>query len=137
MEGELAGTMHFERTNRRSRIASLGGLAVHPEHRGRRIADEVAAWGRLPALLGIRGLGLLIGFQIDAAVVGRNPRAAGTGLTPAAYVSRRLLEAGLLTVPAAGDAVRWLPPLNVAEAEVAEALAVMRRVLGEISSEAS
>ena len=42
VEGELAGTMHFERTNRRSRIASLGGLAVHPEHRGRRIADEAA-----------------------------------------------------------------------------------------------
>ena len=42
VEGDLAGTMHFERTNRRSRIASLGGLAVHPEHRGRRIADEAA-----------------------------------------------------------------------------------------------
>jgi lactoylglutathione lyase len=45
-EGEggwrLAGSMGFELKNRRSRIAHLGGLAVHPEFRGRRIADEAA-----------------------------------------------------------------------------------------------
>jgi RimJ/RimL family protein N-acetyltransferase len=40
--GERAGTMHFERTNRRSRIADLGGLAVHPDFRGGKIADEAA-----------------------------------------------------------------------------------------------
>ena len=40
--GEPAGTMSFEVANRRSRIASLGGLAVHPAFRGRRIADEAA-----------------------------------------------------------------------------------------------
>lgn len=37
-----AGTMEFTRANRRSRIARLGGLAVHPDFRGRRIADEAA-----------------------------------------------------------------------------------------------
>jgi RimJ/RimL family protein N-acetyltransferase len=41
-EGQPAGTMHFERSNRRSRIADLGGLAVHPDFRGRRVADEAA-----------------------------------------------------------------------------------------------
>ena len=40
--GERAGTMSFEVANRRSRIASLGGLAVHPAFRGRRIADDAA-----------------------------------------------------------------------------------------------
>ncbi len=40
--GVPAGTMHFERANRRSRIADLGGLAIHPDFRGRRIADEAA-----------------------------------------------------------------------------------------------
>lgn len=40
--GERAGVMHFESTNRRSRIARLGGLAVHPLFRGRRLADEAA-----------------------------------------------------------------------------------------------
>jgi RimJ/RimL family protein N-acetyltransferase len=42
VDGVRAGTMQFEQTNRRSRIASLGGLAVHPRFRGRRIADEAA-----------------------------------------------------------------------------------------------
>jgi RimJ/RimL family protein N-acetyltransferase len=42
VDGERAGVMHFERANRRSRIADLGGLAVHPRFRGRRVADEAA-----------------------------------------------------------------------------------------------
>jgi RimJ/RimL family protein N-acetyltransferase len=37
-----AGTMAFSLANRRSRIARLGGLAVHPEFRGRRLSDEAA-----------------------------------------------------------------------------------------------
>jgi RimJ/RimL family protein N-acetyltransferase len=37
-----AGTMGFERVNRRSRIAHLERLAVHPRFRGRRLADEAA-----------------------------------------------------------------------------------------------
>jgi RimJ/RimL family protein N-acetyltransferase len=42
VDGVRAGTMGFERANRRSRIADLGGLAVHPEFRGRRVGDEAA-----------------------------------------------------------------------------------------------
>jgi RimJ/RimL family protein N-acetyltransferase len=42
VEGERAGVMGFEVANRRSRIANLGGLAVHPDFRGRRVADEAA-----------------------------------------------------------------------------------------------
>ena len=42
VDGELAGTMRFERGNVRSRIANLGGLAVHPDHRGSRVADTAA-----------------------------------------------------------------------------------------------
>src|SRR5438105_6639492 len=38
----LAGSMGFEVENRRSRIAQLGGLAVHPDFRGRRLADVAA-----------------------------------------------------------------------------------------------
>jgi L-phenylalanine/L-methionine N-acetyltransferase len=41
-DGERAGAFGFEVANRRSRIANLGGLAVHPDFRGRRIADEGA-----------------------------------------------------------------------------------------------
>jgi RimJ/RimL family protein N-acetyltransferase len=42
VEGERAGTMAFRRVNRRSRIASLEGLAVDPRHRGRGVADAAA-----------------------------------------------------------------------------------------------
>jgi RimJ/RimL family protein N-acetyltransferase len=42
VDGERAGTMHFERVNRRSRIAQLGGLAVHPAFRGGKVSDAAA-----------------------------------------------------------------------------------------------
>ena len=42
VDGEPAGTMRFERTNVRSRIAHLSGLAVHPGFRGHRVADVAA-----------------------------------------------------------------------------------------------
>ena len=42
VDGQPAGLMGFERANRRSRIANLGSLAVHPDFRGRRLADEAA-----------------------------------------------------------------------------------------------
>jgi len=42
VDGELAGTMRFERANTRSRIADLGGLAVHPRFRGGKVSDTAA-----------------------------------------------------------------------------------------------
>ncbi len=37
-----AGTLGWEVWSRRSRIARLGGLAVHPDYRGRRLTDAAA-----------------------------------------------------------------------------------------------
>jgi RimJ/RimL family protein N-acetyltransferase len=37
-----AGVMGFDLANKRNRIANLGGLAVHPEYRGRGLADDAA-----------------------------------------------------------------------------------------------
>ena len=42
VDGRLAGAMGFSLENERSRIAHLGGLAVHPNFRGGRISDEAA-----------------------------------------------------------------------------------------------
>jgi RimJ/RimL family protein N-acetyltransferase len=42
LDGERAGVMGFRVDNKRSRVASLGGLAVHPDYRGRRVSDEAA-----------------------------------------------------------------------------------------------
>jgi RimJ/RimL family protein N-acetyltransferase len=37
-----AGMLEFSLENRRSRIARLSGLAIHPDFRGRRLSDEAA-----------------------------------------------------------------------------------------------
>lgn len=42
VDGARAGVCGFEERSERHRIAQLGGLAVHPDFRGRRIADEAA-----------------------------------------------------------------------------------------------
>jgi len=42
VDGRPAGLMGFEVSNRRSRIANLGSLALHPDFRGRRLADRAA-----------------------------------------------------------------------------------------------
>lgn len=41
-DGRPAGLMGFNVANARSRIANLGSLAVHPDFRGRRLADAAA-----------------------------------------------------------------------------------------------
>lgn len=42
VDGARAGVMGFEVENRRSRIANLERLAIHPDHRGQGVADEAA-----------------------------------------------------------------------------------------------
>ena len=69
VDGERAGTMAFRRTNTRSRIARLGGLAVHPDFRGRRLADNAA-------LLLIRHLFDELGFhRLELEIYAFNERA--------------------------------------------------------------
>jgi RimJ/RimL family protein N-acetyltransferase len=41
-DGEPAGTVEFELVNRRSSIAQVGGLAVHPRFRGRGVGEQAA-----------------------------------------------------------------------------------------------
>jgi RimJ/RimL family protein N-acetyltransferase len=68
-DGERAGTMSFEVANRRSRVANLGGLAVHHSFRGRRLADEAA---RLFQRHLIRDLGY---HRLQLEIYGFNERA--------------------------------------------------------------
>jgi len=51
--------MRFVRANERSRIADLGGLAVHPDFRGGKVADTAARLFR-------RHLFDDLGFRMDA-----------------------------------------------------------------------
>jgi RimJ/RimL family protein N-acetyltransferase len=42
VDGKRAGVMGFAVGNKRSRTARLGGLAIHPDFRGRKVSDEGA-----------------------------------------------------------------------------------------------
>jgi RimJ/RimL family protein N-acetyltransferase len=68
-DGERAGAMEFHRESEPNRIAHVGGLAVHPAFRGRRVADEAAR-------LVQRYLLLELGYhRLELGVYGFNERA--------------------------------------------------------------
>jgi RimJ/RimL family protein N-acetyltransferase len=69
VDGRPAGLMGFTVANQRSRIANLGSLAVHPDFRGRHIADEAA---RLFQRHLIRDLGF---HRLQLEIYGFNERA--------------------------------------------------------------
>ena len=69
VEGERAGAMLWERTNVRSRIAQIGGIAIHHDFRGRRFADDAA---RLLQHRLIRERGL---HRLELEIYGFNERA--------------------------------------------------------------
>jgi steroid delta-isomerase len=69
VDAERAGAMGFEVSNRRSKIARLERLAVHPNFRGRHVADEAAR-------LLQRQLLLELGFhRLELEIYGFNDRA--------------------------------------------------------------
>jgi RimJ/RimL family protein N-acetyltransferase len=69
VDGRPAGMMSFTNIHAKSRIARLAGLAIHPDFRGRRLADEAA-------LLFARHLLLEAGFhRLELEIYGFNERA--------------------------------------------------------------
>jgi acetylornithine/succinyldiaminopimelate/putrescine aminotransferase len=71
----------------------------------------------LPGVTGVRGQGLLLAAELEAAV--------------AKDVTARALAAGLVVNAVTDKAVRLAPPLLVSSAEIEEALTILGRVLGE------
>ena len=69
LDGERAGAMAWQLRNRRSRIAHISGLAVHPRFRGRRLGDEAARLLQRHLLLD-RGL-----HRLELEIYGFNERA--------------------------------------------------------------
>jgi RimJ/RimL family protein N-acetyltransferase len=69
-EWRLVGAIGFERTNKRSRIARIGGLAIHPDFRGRGLGK--AAVRELAKVL----FGSLDYHRLEAGVYGFNQRGA-------------------------------------------------------------
>jgi acetylornithine/N-succinyldiaminopimelate aminotransferase len=100
-------------------------LAANAIRQGARLRAAIESWN-LPVVTEIRGLGLLFGIGLDAARI-----AVGEGETPALKVVKTLISKGLITVPAGPETVRLLPPLNVTDTEIDEALAILKEVLSE------
>ncbi len=101
-------------------------LAANVLRQEQRIREAVASW-KLPVITEVRGLGLLLGVGLDVARI-----AVPEGKLPAAFVCGKLLEAGLLLPPAGPETIRLLPPLNVSDEEIDEALAILKSVLGSL-----
>jgi acetylornithine aminotransferase/acetylornithine/N-succinyldiaminopimelate aminotransferase len=108
-----------------SPLACAVALTVIDVVEREKLADNIRARGGelkrgLEALVGTRGIkeirgeGGLIGM-----VVADEP----------ASVVARLMEAGLILIPAANGTVRFLPPLNVTSEEIAEALRIVQEGL--------
>jgi predicted acetylornithine/succinylornithine family transaminase len=100
-------------------------LAANAIRQGARLRTAIESW-KLPVVTEIRGLGLLFGIGLDPARI-----AVGEGEMPALKVVQSLISKGLITVPAGPETVRLLPPLNVTDAEIDEALAILKDTLAE------
>jgi acetylornithine aminotransferase/acetylornithine/N-succinyldiaminopimelate aminotransferase len=101
-------------------------LLTNATARGAQLRNAVAALDS-PLIREVRGAGLLLGTEVsDFRWKGQtesDPRPAALRLT------LKLIEHGLLVVPAGEQVIRLLPPLNVTAAECDEAVALLRDVL--------
>lgn len=112
-------------------IAS-GGVLENVKRQSARIRAGAAKWS-FPVVEELRGVGLMLGFVLDPAEMDKVAGFAESGKTPSLFVVDAAREAGLLTVSAGEKVVRWLPPLNVSDEEVDEALALFEGVLATLS----
>ena len=67
----------------------------------------------------VRGMGLMIGLKLQS------DKDTGTGIAA-------LRDKGLLTVPAAENVIRLLPPLIVEESHIGDAMVMLDDVLSEM-----
>ena len=84
-----------------------------------------------PLIGEVRGVGLMIGIELDAQAVTDSALAKGER-APSLQLVDRLQEAGLLAVPAGTHVIRWLPALNVTRSEIEQAVAILAQVLAKI-----
>lgn len=120
-------------------LATLGiilrdGLPAHAAQLGRRIAGEVASW-RQPLITDIRAFGMMIGFELDDVRLAALPAVQASGKLPSIFLAWELLQAGLLVVPAGPKVVRWLPPMNLTDAQADEGLRLFKTVLDRLAAD--
>ena len=89
--------------------------------------NELAA---LPGISTVRGKGLLIGMELDA----QFDKLSDGKRLPSQVVVNKLMENGLLTVPAGPRVIRLLPPLIVEKEHVQQALEIIQLTLRSLLS---
>jgi len=102
-------------------------LFTNVSEREAQIRSAVAEW-KHPLISEIRGKGLMLGFGLNA-----DSMQIPEGHTAALHLCKELMAKGLLTVPAGAETLRWLPPLNVTESEIAEALEILKNTLDSLA----
>jgi acetylornithine/N-succinyldiaminopimelate aminotransferase len=103
------------------------GLIEKSASLGAFIANELAA---IPGISAVRGKGLLIGIELDS----RFESLSDGKRLPSQVVVNRLMENGLLTIPAGPKVIRLLPPLIVEKEEVQQALEIIQLTLRSLLS---
>lgn len=128
-----------------SPLASAAGLAVLDEIRdsglcensrekGAAIREAINGWG-LRVVREVRGLGLMLGVVLDEELLGDHPAVSSGGDVPSLHLTKELMAARLLVVPAGASVVRLLPPLNVTNDEIDRSLAILHEVLSRLEAE--
>ena len=95
------------------------GLLENARNLGLCLISELQAMN-LPAIRLVRGVGLMIGIELNDLT--------GEGL-PSIIATKALMAAGLLVIPSGERTIRLLPPLNITKTEADRALAILREVL--------
>jgi acetylornithine/N-succinyldiaminopimelate aminotransferase len=100
------------------------GFLEHVSALGEELRARLQALvGRYPSLIAeVRGVGLMLGLKCEI----------DNGM-----VVEHLLKEGLLTVPAADNVVRLLPPLTIEASHVAEALTILERACARLADKAA
>lgn len=100
-------------------------LTQNAKQQEARIRAAMKSW-QLPIVTEVRGMGLLLGIGLKSDLI-----PVSEGETPALKIVKELMTHGLLVVPAGTETIRLLPPLNVTNDEVDEALAIIKDVLSK------
>ena len=108
------------------------GLADNARQKGEYLQTELRGLVKQypGVLMGVRGLGLMLGFELSAAI----PAFAGARQAASLQVVQRLHAAGLLAIPAGNQVIRLLPPLNLSQPDAEEALRIIENVLSQLAS---
>jgi len=99
------------------------GLLKNARELGNHLMQSLEAM-RLPAIRLVRGVGLIIGIELNDL-----PASFGGEGIPSIRTTKELMKVGLLVIPSGERTIRLLPPLNITKAEADQALAILKKVL--------